>query len=209
MTMQVERKFFATELKLDAAGSVEGYGARFGNRDQGGDVIEAGAFSATLGRRKVRMLFNHDPDKVIGVWDEVREDTDGLRMRGRFVDTPLGQETRKLVQAGALDGLSIGYRTVKADRRDGMRVLQEVDLYEVSVVTFPMNERATVDAVKALDEGNTAPLKRAVEHAVMAAGFSAREAKAAASAAAKEVSAARDAGEALDQLAALIRGIQI
>jgi len=195
----MEYKTISLELKAKD-NMVEGYGARFGNEDSYGDVIDAGAFAASLSRRKPKMLREHAPNKLIGVWDEVSEDRKGLRVKGRFADTPLGQETRSLVQIGALDGLSIGYRTVKSEARGNVRALQELDLWEVSLVTFPANEEARVDAAKAMSLGDFTPFKRLIEQSARDAGCSAREAKAAAAAAAKELSAMRDAGDALGEL---------
>ena len=206
----MERKWFPLTVKAADDGTIEGYGSVFDVTDLGGDVVAPGAFAASLASgRRPKMLRDHDPAKVIGTWDEVREDDRGLRLKGRLVNTPLGQETRTLVQAGALDGLSIGYRVAPGGAReeDGARVLREVELWEVSVVTFPMNEAARMDAAKAWAAGDTTPLKRIVERAAQDAGFSRRDAKAAAAGAAKELSAARDAGDALGELVAHMRAV--
>lgn len=127
-------------------GLVEGYASLFGEPDQGGDTVARGAFDASLKRlaeagRKVKFLWQHDPARPIGVWREVREDARGLRVAGRIlVDVAQGSEALALMRAGAVDGLSIGYRTVRAeaDARTGGRRLLEIDLWEVSLVTFPM-----------------------------------------------------------------------
>jgi hypothetical protein len=133
--------------------TVEGYASLFGRRDQGGDVVRRGAYAASLaalaaGGRRVKMLWQHDPARPIGVWDEVREDERGLWVKGRILaEVAQGREALALVQAGAIDGLSIGYRTVKAERDGaGARVLSELDLWEVSLVTFPMLAEARVAA---------------------------------------------------------------
>ncbi len=133
------------ETKFAAEGGVvEGYASLFGVRDQGGDVVQAGAYEASLARlaaagRRVKMLWQHDPGRPIGVWDEVREDARGLWVRGRILDAVAqGREALALMAAGAIDGLSIGYRTVKATRDGAGRRLDEIDLWEVSLVTFPM-----------------------------------------------------------------------
>lgn len=124
---------------------VEGYASRFGLCDQGGDVVTPGAFRSSLSRHaargdKVRMLWQHDPAKPIGVWDEVVEDATGLRVRGRLLpEIALAREAVALIRAGAMNGLSIGYRTVRAGKDSkGYRLLTEIDLWEVSLVTFPM-----------------------------------------------------------------------
>ena len=98
--------------------TLEGYASLFGNIDQGGDAVQPGAFRASLAEgRKVRMLWQHDPNQPIGVWDDVREDQKGLWVRGRIlIDLAKGREAAALVAAGAIDGLSIGYRTKRAER---------------------------------------------------------------------------------------------
>ena len=133
--------------------AIEGYASLFGEADQGGDVVGSGAYSASLAAlsaagRKVKMLWQHDPTKPIGVWDEVREDARGLWVKGRLLDsTQTGREAAALIAAGALDGLSIGYRTKRSGKNEkGQRVLMELELWEVSLVTFPMLPSARVAA---------------------------------------------------------------
>lgn len=137
----------------DEAGTamIEGYASLFGLADQGGDIVAPGAYSASLKRLaekgdKVRMLWQHDPGQPIGIWDEVREDAKGLWVRGRLLpEVAQAREAAALIAAGAIDGLSIGYRTVRAERdAQGRRVLTEVELWEVSLVTFPMLREAKV-----------------------------------------------------------------
>ena len=156
-----ERKFHRPEAGLVIADGhvVEGYASLFGKVDQGGDVVMQGAYAASLKRLaarggRVKMLWQHDPAQPIGVWDEVREDGTGLWVKGRILpQVDRGREVAALVQAGAIDGLSIGYRTVKADRdAKGQRHLTELELWEVSLVTFPMLPEARVAAkAEALD----------------------------------------------------------
>jgi len=130
---------------------VEGYASRFWARDLNDDLVAAGAFRGSLelsGPRGVKMLHQHEGRSPVGVWDEVREDAAGLFVRGRVLDvTPEGRMAAALVRAGAVDGLSIGFRAVKA-RADGrLRVLSEVELWEVSLVTFPMLSGARITRV--------------------------------------------------------------
>lgn len=134
--------------------ALEGYASVFGVVDRGGDVVLPGAYAASLTRMaasggRVRMLWQHDPAQPIGVWDEVREDARGLWVKGRLLtELEKGREAAALLAAGAIDGLSIGYRTVRAERGpQGRRRLAEVELWEVSLVTFPMLPAARV-AVK-------------------------------------------------------------
>ena len=123
---------------------VEGHASVFWRRDLGDDVVARGAFAESLARTGaggVKMLHQHDAGEPVGVWDEVREDGRGLWVRGRITDeTPRGRLVGALVRAGALDGLSIGFRAKRArgDESGRLRVLSEVELWEVSIVTFPM-----------------------------------------------------------------------
>ena len=137
-------------------GRFEGYGSVFGNKDLGNDVIEKGAFSKSLRKRKakgVKLLYQHKSDMPIGVFDEIKEDEHGLVVKGRLaLKTQAGAEAYELLKMGALDGLSIGFRVnpqeVSYDKRANKRIIKEVDLMEVSLVTFPMNPQATVRSVK-------------------------------------------------------------
>ncbi|MFW6412675.1 MAG: HK97 family phage prohead protease [Oceanicaulis sp.] len=124
-----------------------GYASLFDIEDQGGDLVRAGAFAPSLlskGPKGVRMLFQHDPAEPVGVWDEIREDGRGLYVRGRILSAGArGRAAAALVREGAVDGLSIGFRTLRsAPRPGGGRDLLELDLWEVSIVTFPMLAQA-------------------------------------------------------------------
>ncbi|WP_102224345.1 HK97 family phage prohead protease [Acidimangrovimonas sediminis] len=141
----------ALELGEDA--TIRGYASVFGHVDQGGDVVAAGAYARSLSALaarggRVKMLWQHDPAQPIGVWDVVREDGKGLWVEGRVLtEVAQGREALALLDAGAIEGLSIGYRTVSAERdAKGRRLLQELELWEVSLVTFPMLAEARVAA---------------------------------------------------------------
>ncbi len=149
----LERKFcrLGEELTVTDGTVISGYASYFGQCDQGGDVVAEGAYGRSLKAmqatgRRVRMLWQHDPAQPIGVWDEVREDSRGLYVKGRLLtDVEKGREAAALIGAGAIDGLSIGYRTVQATRdAKGRRLLAELELWEVSLVTFPMLQNARV-----------------------------------------------------------------
>ena len=151
----LEHKFakFGRVAEVDGGVEISGYASLFGAADQGGDVVEAGAYAACLKRakaagRSIKMLWQHDPAQPIGVWDEVREDKRGLWVKGRILSSVArGREAAALIEAGAIDGLSIGYRTVKAGKNTkGHRLLSELELWEVSLVTFPMLPSARVEA---------------------------------------------------------------
>ncbi|MGO4907150.1 HK97 family phage prohead protease [Pseudorhodobacter sp. W20_MBD10_FR17] len=150
-----ERKYHAPEAGLIVTDGrlIEGYASLFGKRDQGGDVVQKGAYAGSLkalaaSNRRVKMLWQHDPQQPIGVWDEVREDGTGLFVKGRILtDVEKGREAAALLAAGAIDGLSIGYRTLRAEKDGkGQRLLSELELWEVSLVTFPMLSEARVAA---------------------------------------------------------------
>lgn len=143
-----------SRLSFGADGSIEGYASLFGEIDQARDMVMPGAFAQTLrqrGLRKIPMLFQHDPGEPVGVWLELAEDFRGLRARGRLIPEVMrGRELLALLRAGAVDGLSIGYRTVRGqiDPRTRVRKLYQVDLWEISIVTFPLLAGARVSAVK-------------------------------------------------------------
>ena len=134
------------------ASVIEGYGSLFGQPDQNGDIVEKGAFAASLARlkaagRKVKLLWQHDPAEPIGVWDEVYEDDKGLKVKGRLItEVAKGAEGAALMAAGAIDGLSIGYKTIRSEKAGAGRRLIELDLWEVSLVTFPMLPSARASA---------------------------------------------------------------
>jgi hypothetical protein len=145
---------FAPRTTIEADGTVEGYASLFGEIDQARDMVMRGAFVDTLRQRGVRripMLFQHDPAEPVGVWLELREDHRGLYARGRLIpEVTRGRELLSLLRAGAIDGLSIGFRTVQGriDPRSRVRRLHAVDLWEISIVTFPLLAGARVRAVK-------------------------------------------------------------
>ncbi len=149
----LERKFarFGDGLEVREGTVICGYASLFGDVDQGNDIVERGAYAASLKSLKhngvqVKMLWQHDASLPIGIWDEVREDAKGLWVKGRLLDSVAkGREAIALIEAGAIDGLSIGYRTRKATKNNkGQRLLTELELWEVSLVTFPMLPSARI-----------------------------------------------------------------
>lgn len=151
----------------DADGMFEGYASLFGVPDLGRDVVAPGAFADSLrgrGARQIRMLWQHDPAEPIGRWLSVAEDARGLKVRGRLnLAVERAREIHALMRDGAVDGLSIGFRVVRArpDRASGQRRLEKLDLWEISIVTFPMLPGARVGAVKA----QAAPLAQSIRSA--------------------------------------------
>ncbi|CAH1656727.1 Phage prohead protease, HK97 family [Hyphomicrobiales bacterium] len=137
-----------------APGLFEGYASLFGVPDLGRDVVERGAFRASLDRRGVKgvkLLWQHDPGEPIGHWLTLAEDARGLKVRGQLnLGVGRARELHALMRDGAVDGLSIGYRTERArtDPRDCLRHIARLDLWEISLVTFPMLPGARVGSVK-------------------------------------------------------------
>ena len=179
-----EVRSFALQIKATGDdGTVEGYGSVFGVRDNYDDVIAKGAFMDSLKSHKAAgtmpaMLWQHDADKPIGVWTEMVEDEKGLRIKGQLaMETVKGKEAHSLLKMGALNGLSIGFMSKEwaYDRETEVRTLTAIDLWEVSLVTFPANEKARVTNVKSADEMAT---PKDAEKALRDAGFSKSDATA-------------------------------
>ena len=179
-----EVRSFALQIKATGDdGTVEGYGSVFGVRDNYDDVIAKGAFMDSLKSHKAAgtmpaMLWQHDADKPIGVWTEMVEDEKGLRIKGQLaMETVKGKEAHSLLKMGALNGLSIGFMSKEwaYDRDTEVRTLTAIDLWEVSLVTFPANEKARVTNVKSADEMAT---PKDAEKALRDAGFSKSDATA-------------------------------
>ena len=155
---QLDYKHIPFERDEKAAGenTIKGLAAAYNNVDHGGDIILPGAFEKMLSKKpKLKMLWQHDPSEVIGIWDDMEDSAKGLKVSGRFISgIQKAAEAQILLKEGAIDGLSIGYRARQFDYQKtdkGMvRRLKEVELHEVSVVTFPMNPKALVTDVKQL-----------------------------------------------------------
>jgi len=137
-------------------GRFEGYASVFNNTDLGNDVIKTGAFRKSLkarGVKGIKMLYQHKSDMPIGIFEDIREDDKGLYVKGRLaLRTTAGRDAYELLKMGAIDGMSIGFRAnpdeVSYDKRSRKRMIGEVDLMEVSLVTFPMNPSARIRSVK-------------------------------------------------------------
>lgn len=192
ITMTCEHKFAGLTVgEVGEEGAFSGYASLFGQVDLGKDMVERGAFARSLRQRGaggVRMLFQHDPAQPIGTWDEIREDERGLFVRGRLaLGASRAREVLDLLRQRALDGLSIGFKTVRAraEGTSGVRRILEADLWEISVVTFPMLPGARIAEVKAAPGRlpttrqferwltRDAGLTRAEARCVIARGFSA------------------------------------
>ena len=212
---EIEAKFTALDLKsTDETGQFEGYASLFNREDLGHDVVLPGAFKQSLinrGPDGVRMLFQHDASEPIGVWEELREDDRGLYAKGRLLpDVARSREVLSLMRAGAVDGLSIGYRASRAQRdaKSGIRRIAEIDLWEISVVTFPMQPSARISAVKSRPFAGRTPTPREFERWLMLdAGLSRSEARAVIGNGLKGLLAKRDAGVPANDDARLVATI--
>jgi len=161
-----------TPLRLTdgEAGRFTGYASIFDAVDDQGDRVERGAFARSLKESAARgqppaLLWQHDPGEPIGVWEELREDARGLACVGRLcLETRRGAEAHALMKLGALSGLSIGYRVRAAgrDQASGVRRLLDVELLEISPVTFPALAAARVATVKGVDPAGLAALSQAI-----------------------------------------------
>lgn len=185
--MNIEYISVPLELKALESGQFEGYGSTFGNVDLGGDVVMKGAFAASLERyRKAgewpQMFWMHRADQIPGMWLDMAEDDKGLWNKGELLPTTVGNDVKVLLKAKAVKTLSIGYTVDSQDDyeyRDGVRLLHQVNLWEVSPVSIPMNPKARISAVKARLHGmgkSLPDIKRELEQWFRTKGLSKSEA---------------------------------
>lgn len=177
-------------LKLKAvsdSGEFEGYGSVFGVKDSYDDIVVPGAFSASLSSWKGKnalpsMLWQHQMQEPIGIYTEMREDDVGLFVKGRLLidDDPLARRAHAHMKAGSLTGLSIGYilKDWEYDRTKEAFLLKEIDLWEVSPVTFPSNDEARVSDVKSAFARGETPNQKSIERVLRDVGLSRTQAKA-------------------------------
>ncbi len=179
--MKLERKELNFDnVLIDEKGIISGYGAVFDNKDFADDVIEKGAFSKCLTEKHTfPMLWQHNTDQPIGIWEECSEDEHGLLLKGRLLvdDVQQAREAYALYKNGIINGLSIGFMcnscTWEERDREFIRHLTEIKLFEVSLVTFPCNEKAIVTDVKSNGDLSI----RSAERALLDCGFSHKQAK--------------------------------
>lgn len=210
--LEIRRAVSSIEIKsVSETGEIEGYGSVFGNEDSYGDTVVKGAFEETLIFHKSEktmpaMLYQHDASEPVGVWTEMFEDDEGLVCKGQLLlETQRGKEVHAMLTAGAIRGLSIGFvakEWLRTDDEDDYwkRTVTKIDLWEVSVVTFPANRSAIITDVK--DGGNRRAIKttRDLERALRDAGYSRQEATAAIAVVKRSMTDERDARAANDQL---------
>ena len=209
-----ELKLTRRDLKVDVSeGAFEGYASLFNTEDMARDVVGPGAFRQSLAERGaagIRMLFQHDAHQPIGVWQELREDARGLYARGQLaLEVEKARDVLALMRAGAIDGLSIGFKATKfrRDAKSGLRRLDKVDLWEISIVTFPMLQGARVAHVKARPFEQGVPTERQFERWLTRdAGFTRSEARAVLRSGLDGLKALRDAGQADGETYAVLAG---
>lgn len=188
MTTVMRRKAVSLEVKsADDDGTFKGLGSVFGNVDAYGDVVVRGAFEKSLARHKKRgtmpaLLWQHDPKQPIGVYKSMEETDVGLEIEGVFaLKTAKGAEAHELTKMKALRGLSIGFTIPKNgaeyDEEKGVYLLKEIDLWEVSVVTFPANEEAFITDVREAFRSGNPPSESEFEAILRDVGFSRTQAK--------------------------------
>nr|WP_272930315.1 HK97 family phage prohead protease [Klebsiella pneumoniae] len=168
-------------------GEFEGYGSVFGVKDSYSDIVVPGAFQASLNEWREKgglpaMLWQHQISEPVGVYTEMREDDTGLYVKGRLLieDDPLSKRAHAHLKAGSLSGLSIGYilKDWEYDRSKGAFLLKEIDLWEVSLVTFPSNDEARISDVKSAFARGDIPSQKSIERVLRDAGLSRTQAKA-------------------------------
>lgn len=183
----IERAYhFEFKTKADDSGTFEGYASTFGNEDTYGDTIIPGAFKGAITKhvkegRNVKMLWQHKRDSPIGIFSPkaMAEDTKGLHVKGEFTQgVRQSDETHALMKHGAIDSMSIGGYVTKElyDNKTGKSELHEIDLQEISPVTFPANVQARISTVKAMESYVT--IDELEKHLRDVGGFSKTEAKA-------------------------------
>lgn len=211
----MKTKDFALHVKdLSEEGTFTGYGSIFSNVDSKGEKVMPGAFAESLARHrregsKPLMLWQHDPSEPIGVWDDLVEDGIGLKGTGRFVlETTRGREAYALLKAGALKGLSIGYREIEAEPDGNIRLLKKLDLVEISVVSFPANRRARIDAVKEALNSGSLPTLPEFEKFLREAGFSKTQATAIASRGLSHLLRSESESDQANELAAFLQALR-
>lgn len=181
--MYIRKDFNLSDFEIKAIDGesnemiIEGYASTYGNMDKVDDIIEKGAFGK-LSANKIKFLYQHDVRKPIGVIKVVSDDEKGVFIQAKFSDTALARDAYTLAKDGALDKFSIGFMIpangYSYDEKKGVRIISKANLMEVSLVTFPANDKASVTSVKGLGE-NGFKTKRELEDSLRFMGFSQNE----------------------------------
>lgn len=189
-------------------GTFTGYGSVFNVLDAYKEIVQPGAFAESLKNRHPSMLWQHRSGEPIGIYTGVKEDNVGLHVEGTLaLKTTRGAEAYELLKMGAVSGLSIGFnvREESYDRVTGISTLKKLDLWEVSLVTFPANDAARVTDVKNIEAITT--LKDAEAYLREAGGFS--KSQALAIVARIKAAGRSDSDEVVDLAAAIKRNIDL
>lgn len=197
---------FKVKAVDDKKGAIKGYGSVFNNADQYRDVVMPGAFQKSLAQYKANdespvMLWQHNSDQPIGVWTDMEEDDTGLAVEGMLLidDVAQAAESYALLKAGAIKGMSIGYNVpdggMEYDGKTNVWKLNQVDLWEISIVTFPANTEASVTNIKSILDTGGIPSVREFENILRDVGYSRKHARAIASMGYADFLAQRDADE--------------
>ncbi len=183
-------KDFSLSVKdVSSEGVIEGYGSVFGGTpDSYGDIIDRGAFTNTIARHKSAgtmplMLWGHQAGELpVGDWQDMGEDSKGLWLKGQIdLEDPVGARVHRALKRKSVTGLSIGYETVRSRndaKREGIRFLEEIELWEVSPVNFPAQRRAQITDVKSILEAGKLPSLPDFEDFLREAGFTKTQATA-------------------------------
>lgn len=208
-----------TIKSVSDSGEFEGYGSVFGTEDSYGDVVVKGAFEKSLAQwrekgRMPAMLWQHNTNEPIGVYTEMREDDIGLYFKGKLLidGDPLAKRAHAHMKAGSLSGMSIGYmlNDYEYDKLKGVWILKEIDLWELSLVTFPANDEARISNVKSILDGGETPPPTLIEKALRDVGFSRAQSKAFMAKGYSAI-APRDAevSDALDSIKSLLQQLEV
>ena len=149
-----KKNILLSDLKNEEEGVIAGYASVFNIVDQHNDLIESGAF-AKLDLSKVKLLWQHKAEEPIGIIEELEEDKNGLFFKARLLlDLPQAKSAYNLIKAKAISGVSIGFKPLSYHYKGDIRVIEDIDLWEISLVTFPANKEANIIEVKQFKEGN-------------------------------------------------------
>ncbi|WGM00222.1 HK97 family phage prohead protease [Arsenophonus nasoniae] len=188
MTIMIKQRFdMPLSLKsVTESGEFSGYGSVFGVKDSFDDIVMRGAFETSLTHWRSKnsfpaLLWQHRMDEPIGVYTEMREDERGLFVKGKLLieDDPLAKRAHAHMKAGSLSGLSIGYvlKDGEYERTKGVFLIKEIDLWEVSLVTFPANDEARINTIKSAFAQGQIPAPKEIERVLRDVGLSRTQAK--------------------------------
>lgn len=215
--MTMKTKAFAFKVKAaDDEGVIEGYASVFGVRDSYNEIVMPGAFAKSLARHQREgtyplMLWQHNPDEPIGVWLEMNDDGKGLYVKGKLLrGVRRADEALIMLKNSAVQGMSIGYREIDVDPSSNgeARKLNELELYEASVVSFPANRRARVETVKQILLDGNLPSMPEFEKYLREAGFSKTQAAAIASRGLSHLLRSESVSDQANDAAALLRALR-